>query len=826
MMITDDLLKEQLKIEEDMRANTIDRYYSNHKKAAERGEWADTHAGRSLFDHTYDEFLKGIEEWCSKVEGGGAGRRSSAYNLIKDFGDNKSLAYVYLKTLINGVMVLGTNGSVHNPAKRTRVVMHCVQAIHDELRMRYFEENRRPLMRAIVRDFNERDLPRRRRREMMIRTFQKQQLEWNAKGWDNKARLTLGLVLLDIFTQRTGLIEEHILYEGPRSTSVISFTTELLAAISERMEKASNLFTLYYPTVIPPKPWKDGILVGGGYYTDNVAPYKFVKGAKMKYISELENRDMSSIVNAVNAMQATPWMVNETMLDVLEYVFTMKKGVKGVPLADPREMPPEPAGIEENEEIRKQYSRARYLVLDHNRREISKRIAVLRTISLAHKFKGRAIYFPYDLDSRGRAYPKPPFLNPQGTDYVKGLLEFHEGKPIETEEHAAYLAIAVANAWGHDKLPLQERVDWVEENEGMLCEIARDPKGDLRWTQADEPFMALRGALEWAAFCDQGWGFESRMPVHFDATCSGLQHFSAILRDEVGGFHVNLTACEERQDIYGAVAKLATETLQADPSDEARIALEIGVTRSLCKRPVMIVPYAGTFSSCMEYVSAYYKDLIEAGEALPVSFEDIRFKVTPVVAKHVWEAISNTVIAARGAMDWITHTAKLASKDQKAPLQWTTPDGFVVQQAKYNEKNVRVTTVLDGSRRIKSTIIEKEESLDPRKMSQSLSPNYIHSLDACHLRMSINRALELEQGMSFAMIHDSFGVHASDMPVFVNECIKPAFVEMYRGNALLETLRRELTVSIPEEELENVRPLPRTGNLDIEEVLGSQFFFS
>jgi len=50
------------------------------------------------------------------------------------------------------------------------------------------------------------------------------------------------------------------------------------------------------------------------------------------------------------------------------------------------------------------------------------------------------------------------------------------------------------------------------------------------------PFMALRGALEWAGLCNYGTGYVSHMPVHFDATCSGLQHFSALLRDEEGAF--------------------------------------------------------------------------------------------------------------------------------------------------------------------------------------------------------------------------------------------------------------------------------------------------
>lgn len=816
----------QLDLETEMRAATRLRYFKTHEKAEEREEFADTHAGRNVFDHAFETFLKGIEEWVTEKKSGKAGRRPRAVKMIDDFNDTPTLAYIFLRHLINITLSL-SNGGKGKSARTTRVVLSCTQAIHDELRMRYFEDNRKALLKKIIKDFKQRELPRRRRRELMVRTFNQQQLEWQAEGWTQQDRLGLGLVMLDIFQRSTGMVEEFVMYEGVRTINCITFTEDMQKALADRMDKAANLFTVFYPLVIPPRPWTNAALIGGAYYSDQVAPYRFVKGSKVKYLREMENRDMTSILSAINAMQNTAWRVNPVMLNVLDHVYSNNIEVKGLPPANPVPIPEAPLRIDEDEDIAAAYRKDCYITHDTNRRMISKRISVLRTISMGQRFSGyEEIYFPYDVDSRGRAYPKVAFLNPQGTDYVKSLLEFAEGKPIDTEEHLAYLAIAIANAWGHDKLPLQERVDWVENNEEMLLEVARNPLTDRRWMKASEPFMALRGALEWLGFCEQGFGYVSHMPVHFDATCSGLQHFSALLRDAEGGFHVNLTGCQTRQDIYQAVAVKAQASLESDPSDEARIALQLGITRGLCKRPVMIVPYAGTFSSCMEYVNEYYREMASEGVAMPIPMDEIRQRITPLVAKHIWDAISRTVIAARDAMDWITHTARVASKDTDAPIQWTTPDGFVVQQAKYEEKTQTVNTFLDGSRRVRSSLVVETSKLDSRKMAQSLSPNYIHSLDACHMRGAINKALELDLGMSFAMIHDSFGVHASDMPVFAEYCIKPSFVEMYEKGDNLEVFREQLTVNVKEADRSKVRDLPVAGSLDINEVLESQFFFS
>ena len=61
-------------------------------------------------------------------------------------------------------------------------------------------------------------------------------------------------------------------------------------------------------------------------------------------------------------------------------------------------------------------------------------------------------------------YTRVPYLSPQGAGLGKALLEFAEGKPISTEEGARWLAIHVANSWGHDKLPFDERVKWTKDN--------------------------------------------------------------------------------------------------------------------------------------------------------------------------------------------------------------------------------------------------------------------------------------------------------------------------------------------------------------------------
>ncbi len=57
------MLEQQYDLEEEMRAVTVERYFSSHEKAEDRGEFSDTHAGRNIMNHALDNFVLGIEEW-------------------------------------------------------------------------------------------------------------------------------------------------------------------------------------------------------------------------------------------------------------------------------------------------------------------------------------------------------------------------------------------------------------------------------------------------------------------------------------------------------------------------------------------------------------------------------------------------------------------------------------------------------------------------------------------------------------------------------------------------------------------------------------------
>ena len=123
------------------------------------------------------------------------------------------------------------------------------------------------------------------------------------------------------------------------------------------------------------------------------------------------------------------------------------------------------------------------------------------------------------------------------------LLEFSKGERMSNNaDSARWLAIHGANQYGEDKCSLDDRVKWVEDNQDYIIEAARNPLGNDFWKSADKPFCFLAFCFEWNDFCKSGksLNFVTNVICYSDCTNSGLQIFSGLLRDEVGGNAVNL----------------------------------------------------------------------------------------------------------------------------------------------------------------------------------------------------------------------------------------------------------------------------------------------
>lgn len=594
-----------------------------------------------------------------------------------------------------------------------------------------------------------------------------------------------------------------------------------LSWIREQTLEGNMIPSYHTPMIEKPLPWTT--LSNGGFHSARLKT-KFIKTECDQ--SHFDVNKMQRSMAAINALQETAWEVNKDVLEVMNYAFTNRLNWGKLPApvelnAAPYPFPGKPRTILNEDQVAtiKAWATHKAHLHDEYHSEVSRYMSLSRVLGEAKRFKNYdKLYFAYQVDFRGRVYPIAANLHPQGSSFVKPLLRFAEGKLIDTQKAEMYLALQGANTYGKDKIRLEEKYSWVITNQQSIIQSASDPIGSEFWKEAEEPWSFLAFCFEWAGYISNPTGFLSRIPIALDGSCNGLQHLSAMMRDEVGGKEVNLTDNYNKEDIYLAVKKVADRKLAEDNTSIAKRLLEFGIERSTCKRPVMIIPYAGTQNACRKYIQDDFNE--RGGRAFfGTEFSDALNLATSVI----WNAIGEVIIKGREVMEWFKKAARKSIKHSKSTeLFWVTPNGFKVVQKRAKMLDTLYQTTFGETIPVRLSMRLKinTDLPDLSGHASSVSPNFIHSLDACALQQTVLRAVENDI-TNLAMIHDSYGTHAADteqLSKYIREC----FYEMYTENDVLA----DWISYQPEAAVKEFSALPSLGSLNLKEVLNSEHFFA
>lgn len=833
----DELLAAELALEERMVTTGRDQIRKQIARAREAGQESGTKYGQTLIAMSVDKVAEGVRAFIEKAKAPGAGRRHVAVRYLEGT-DPEVAAYIAMRCVVDSLT--GKRKMIQ------RVAVTIGSRIEDDARFAAFEDaDKKAFNRAQKRAKSATSY---QRKTATMAGFERRYVEdeWNA--WPEDHKLHVGMAMIDMVLQ-TGLVTLGTEVTTRKDTvKVLQPTAELMDWIERENAKSELLSPAYMPMVVHPLPWTTPF--NGGYLTkDAQGRNALVKSGNLNYLSELADRadEMPAVYTAVNALQDTRWAINNEVLQVAQKLWDLDPDATPMPsredwgtcqcpscgqhveLASLNTRHKSDHPCFEDEAVLRQWKQAAFSVHSSNVSLRSQRMATSKTLRVAEIYQDyEAIYFPYQLDFRGRVYALPSF-NPQGTDLTKGLLRFADGMAIDDGVAAGWLAIHGANVFGFDKASLEDRIGWVEEHQHRIIGVAEDPINYPWWQTADKPWQFLAFCFEWSRFVSEGYGMVSYLPVALDGTCSGIQHFSAMLRDEVGGDAVNLLPREKPADIYQAVCDKVIEKLERDTKlvDTIAVAtfaqawLSLHPNRKTTKRQVMTLPYGSTRYSCREYTEAWLKEQLAGGATFDVPKEKT-FEATRYMSDLIWESISEVVIASRQAMDWLQSCAKVVAKEE-LPVYWQTPCGFPVMQKYPNYRSKRVSTKV-GEGVVKLSLQEELATIDKKRMANAISPNFVHSLDATHLVLSVEMAKE--NGIDhFSIIHDSFGTHAANTDLLA-ACLREAFVDLYKDKDVLEDFRQQVIRQVSPENQDQVKPVPAKGNLDVTVVRESDFFFA
>ena len=679
-----------------------------------------------------------------------------------------------------------------------------------------------------------------------------------------------GMLFSDLFVEH----EESTFKSGSRSTKksidISDIGTEWLV---ENNDFVRDITLSYLPMVIEPQDWT---VDHGGYYDQGIYDtYGLIKGYSRKKTARLYEdypEGFDTLMKTINTIQKTPFRVNETVWDAVNWIHQNELNLerKGIPeyvsgyikylgedkaeefFGLKRMLIREEAGnltkqsrqmlldfvstvVEGSEvltevDIWKEWATIRGMVIKHSRSESSKRILVDNTLADSKLFIGEDIYFCYNADYRGRIYPLAGQFSPQGSDISRGMLEFANAVTVDPkydEDAIRQIRIVTANNWGEDKISLDDREMWTAFNTDWIVECALNFRENKEWMEADKPFLFLQSCLEIAKLVEaieNKSTFKSTMPIAFDGSCNGIQHYSALFLDPMGAKSVNLTKGEVPSDVYQIVANKALDIAKGSSSKIAKLAVELNEQtsgklfgRKVAKRSVMTLPYGVSKRSSNAYVHETVDEVLRKIKLTGAEKKAIK----KFMGDSIWQGILLVVEKPVTGKEYFQSVAQeMAIWDQG--LLWFTPCGFpVTQQLKKRDVKSNLIRVTIEGVTVQRKYPRYLSEIDGGEQANAVAPNFVHSYDSAHLQLSINEGAA--EGMTnFLVIHDSFSTDCLSAGRF-NHIIREQFVNMYSANDWINHFHDTCEAVIEHDLLTERQEI---GDFDIQEVLESEYFFS
>ena len=844
-----DLEEEQKRLEDLQLTEARSKVINNYLTLVDSDKGNVTAEGIALQKLGVDRLVVVIKEYFASILRGKASTKRKP--LLHYKGREDVLAFIIISSTITSVM--------KRPASTQQLIGLLMRTLKNDILLETFKEQEPKLFAYIEYEYKKRG-------QDYVNSRKKRLAQLLAEEEVEEIPIESGVVLFDLLIKANlGLFEKFKRHtdntKKARKSPLYYYklTDEAEKVVGGIQEFLTELSITYKPLVIEPREWDEGTC--GGYYHSDCKGFIKLKNSKQRGIYRdliEEGLDLRRLYNVVNKIQATSWRINTWLFDVVENILENNitdyskpkdnpKCIAGLPYQEFVKVDdlvkPEQFGevFKDERGFTRHENRADYTAYYKRREEVlakleannSRRIIYAVAFDIAKQFKKYdKFYFSYKADFRGRLYPVQQVFNPQATSNVKALMEFADG--VEpTEEGIYWLKVALANARGYDKLTYDERVEYVDEN---LNDILRCSESPLEmtsfWTEADEPLMFLSGCK---ALSDALEGKLVHYPVPLDATCSGIQIYSGLLMDEEGARAVNVINNDTGRpaDIYKEVADVVERRLMSGdyPKEftftdsegnftEVKTYVEANglkgkIDRKKTKRNVMTQPYSVTQRGMYDQLRELFDEAQDDGKEFWKGEKWVSIKLlTHLNTQAIYEVVKGAIVG----QEYIKEITKHFNLSNK-PLVWKTPIfNFPVIQASQKRKKKQIMTQAGYLRFSYLT-----DNIDSRKQSSSIAPNFIHSLDATLMMLTVERLATDYDVTSFALIHDSFAVPCTEVE-HLNNAVRDSYVELFMSEPLAEWYE-QLQAKLPNVKIKHPDEV-MLYTLNIQDVWESNYIFS
>ena len=234
---------------------------------------------------------------------------------------------------------------------------------------------------------------------------------------------------------------------------------------------------------------------------------------------------------------------------------------------------------QQREEMIRIQEELRLLNRQHSK-SVDENTAIGRAERISEFAEDRPFFFDVQLGDNGRVYYEFPVLNPQGAPVSRNLLEYRDGERLTKDgidnmklELASYIEDADLKV---AKLPINQRMNWFKENEANIADWSSDPVAYF------DDYVGLVDQKSLPSFISalvdyNGWKTDPNFMTHrqsaMDATTSGAQIITALLDDHTIANLVNLVENTDKVgDLYLHSGKEVKKLLSKKKDDGSEMA--------------------------------------------------------------------------------------------------------------------------------------------------------------------------------------------------------------------------------------------------------------
>jgi hypothetical protein len=587
----------------------------------------------------------------------------------------------------------------------------------------------------------------------------------NDNGFDVVFIFKVGDILIETFSTFINPIFERVLDEDENYTRLKINDSYKDSVINNLIIPPQSL-----PMIAEPLKWGKGEF--GGFLLNNEHKNSLITGSS-HHSHKCNITD--NIFNAVNKLNAQKFIVNKDLLDYIQ-----KDGS---------------------------------FILDFYRKSNYDRyMNNIITLEIAKTYENTPFYLNVNIDWRGRIYTHSFYLDYQGSEFSLAFINLFEGEKLN-ESGLFYFYVYGANLYNEGKTlskkSLQERYDWVVNNLENI--YAMKPNFILK---AESPTIFTSFCLTMKRLRDDP-NHLVHTPVFLDATCSGVQHFAAMLLDLELAKLVNLiNTTDNVNDIYSELIPHINNAINQFGVDNFKYSKfrDVSLNRSILKKVIMTKSYNVTTFGISEQLKSELVKVeksitTKSGKNVKVFDYEVPTNSGGTVKLDVYEidkmaeVINNNIFIhfpkLHEIYTYLTRLAKIYIK-LDIPISWSTPNGLELTQW-YNLSEVQKTTINLLGRNKKAVLRVWTDKKDTRKEVQAIIPNIIHSLDASHINGIIN-----EWSGYILPIHDCFGTHPNNMEKLGN-VVRVCFVNLYSDKNFLIKIDNKLKENLRDYKVETVK---------------------